>query len=74
VDPDCRREGLGRRLVEAAEAWARSAGCREMASDTDPGYPLSPTAHAALGYQEVFAAHAPPGHQEGDRYFRKDLL
>jgi aminoglycoside 6'-N-acetyltransferase I len=27
VDPDVRREGVGRRLVEAAEAWARSRGC-----------------------------------------------
>ena len=61
VDPDWRGQGVGRRLVEAAEAWARSVGCREMASDTDPGYPISPQAHAALGYQEV------------ERYFRKDL-
>jgi aminoglycoside 6'-N-acetyltransferase I len=62
VDPDWRGQGLGRRLVETAEAWARSAGCREMASDTTPAYPLSPMAHAALGYQEV------------ERYFRKDLV
>ena len=61
VDPDCRGQDVGRRLVEAAEAWARSAGCREMASDTTPDYPISPQAHAALGYQEV------------ERYFRKDL-
>jgi aminoglycoside 6'-N-acetyltransferase I len=62
VGPDWRRQGVGRRLVETAEAWARSAGCREMASDTTPDYPLSPAAHAALGYQEV------------QRDFRKDLL
>src|SRR5262245_42589544 len=61
VDPDVRGQGVGRRLVEAAEAWARSVGCREMASDTCPDYPLSPAAHAALGYQEV------------ERYFRKEL-
>jgi len=61
VDPDWRRQGLGRRLVEAAEAWAKSEGCREMASDTDPSYPVSPAAHAAMGYQEV------------ERYFRKEL-
>ena len=60
VDPDWRRRGLGRRLVETAEAWARSAGCREMASDTTPDYPLSPQAHAGLGYREV-------------QQFRKDL-
>jgi aminoglycoside 6'-N-acetyltransferase I len=61
VDEDYRRSGLGRALVERVEAWARAAGCREMASDTDPFYPLSPAAHAALGYEEV------------QRYFRKDL-
>lgn len=62
VDPDWRGQGVGRRLVEAAEAWARDQGCIEMASDTTPLYPLSPPAHAALGYQET------------ERYFRKDLF
>ncbi|MCZ7571212.1 MAG: GNAT family N-acetyltransferase [Ardenticatenaceae bacterium] len=61
VDPDWRGQGVGRRLVETAEARARSVGCREMASDTTPNYPLSPGAHAALGYQEV------------ERSLRKDL-
>jgi aminoglycoside 6'-N-acetyltransferase I len=62
VDPDCRGQGVGRELVKIAEGWAKLQGCTEMASDTDPGYPLSPAAHAALGYQEV------------ERYFRKDLV
>lgn len=53
VDPDARGQGIGRALAEAAENWARAAGCQEMASDTDPGYPLSPAAHAALGYATV---------------------
>ena len=53
VDPDCRGQGIGRALAEAAENWARAQGCLEMASDTTPDYPLSPTAHARLGYQEV---------------------
>lgn len=51
VDPDFRRLGVGRALVAAAEDWARSQGCLEMASDTTPDYPISPTAHAQLGYQ-----------------------
>ena len=55
VDPDWRGRGMGRALV------ARAAGCREMASDTEPAYPLSPAAHAALGYEEVA------------RFFRKDI-
>jgi len=61
VDEDWRGRGLGRALVERVEQWARAAGCREMASDTTPFYPLSPAAHAALGYEEVA------------RYFRKVL-
>lgn len=61
VDPDWRGQGVGRALVERVEEWARAAGCREMASDTEPAYPLSPAAHAALGYEEVA------------RFFRKDL-
>ena len=61
VDPDRRGDGVGRELAQAAEAWARGQGCREMASDTNPSYPVSPVAHAALGYQEV------------ERFFRKDL-
>jgi aminoglycoside 6'-N-acetyltransferase I len=53
VDSDYRRLGIGRALAEMAEEWARSQGCSEMASDTDPSYPTSPAAHAALGYGEV---------------------
>ena len=34
VDPDWRNQGMGRALVEQAEAWARAEGCVEMASDT----------------------------------------
>jgi aminoglycoside 6'-N-acetyltransferase I len=53
VDPDVRRDGVGRALVEAAEAWARSAGCRHMASDAELWNTVSHQAHGALGYQET---------------------
>jgi aminoglycoside 6'-N-acetyltransferase I len=53
VDPDVRREGLGRRLVQAAEAWAISRGFTEMASDTELHNDVSLKAHTALGYGEV---------------------
>ena len=37
VDADLRRRGVGRRLVLAAEDWARGRGCTDMASDADVG-------------------------------------
>ena len=58
-----RRRGVGRALVGAAEGWAKSRGCTEMASDVLMGNDDSHAAHVALGYEET------------DRviYFRKDL-
>lgn len=53
VDPDFRRMGLGRRLIAAAEAWAKEHGYSEMASDTELENDISLQAHAALGYEEV---------------------
>jgi aminoglycoside 6'-N-acetyltransferase I len=53
VDPDLRRRGVGRRLVQAAEDWAVSRGCREMGSDTWLDNQQSWRAHLALGYQET---------------------
>jgi aminoglycoside 6'-N-acetyltransferase I len=63
VDPAWRGQGVGRALVQSAENWARSQGCREMASDTTDDYPVSPAAHAALGYREI----------EREIYFAKKL-
>jgi aminoglycoside 6'-N-acetyltransferase I len=53
VEPEYRRTGVGRRLVEAGEAWARGRGCREMGSDADLSNETSHRAHRALGYREV---------------------
>lgn len=51
--PDCRRQGIGRRLLAAAEDWASNQGCKEMGSDTQIDNEISQTAHRALGYQVV---------------------
>ena len=51
VDKAFRVQGIGWKLVAAAETWSREQGCTEMASDTDPSYPVSPTAHQHLGYE-----------------------
>jgi aminoglycoside 6'-N-acetyltransferase I len=53
VDEDVRRQGVGRELVGATEEWARSRGCRQMASEAELWNDVSHQAHGALGYEEV---------------------
>ena len=53
VEPDFRKQGVGRELVRQAETWARDHGCTEMASDAEIGNDLSLEAHLNLGYQET---------------------
>ncbi len=53
VDEDLRGQGVGARLVRAAEDWARSQGLQEMGSDTWLEDEVSLLAHQALGYREV---------------------
>jgi aminoglycoside 6'-N-acetyltransferase I len=53
VDPDARRSGRGRALVQAGEQWAAERGCTEMASDTELDNTVSQLAHGRLGYAEV---------------------
>lgn len=52
VDPDVRQKGVGRKLVEAAEKWASSQGCREMASDAYLANAISIAAHKASGFND----------------------
>jgi len=58
-----RRSGVGRRLVEAAEDWARAQGCEELASDAEIANEASARAHLALGFEDAGVI----------RCFRKDL-
>ena len=53
ADEDVRRRGVGRALVEAAEAWARSKGCRQMASDAELWNDVSHRAHGSIGFEET---------------------
>jgi aminoglycoside 6'-N-acetyltransferase I len=54
VDPDLRRQGMGRELVATAERWAASTGMTEMGSDAELDNGRGIRAHKALGYQESF--------------------
>ncbi len=53
VDPDMRGRGVGRALVEAAEARARAEGHHEIASDAEIDNADGIAAHPALGYEEI---------------------
>lgn len=53
VSPLVRFRGVGRRLVEAAENWARIRGFREIGSDTQLSNAASQEAHAKLGFEEA---------------------
>lgn len=53
VDADVRRQGVGRALIAAAEAWARQNGFTELASDTIIDNEISLVSHLALGFTEV---------------------
>jgi aminoglycoside 6'-N-acetyltransferase I len=53
VEPEHRSKGVGGTLMRAAEDWARSQGCREMASDTWIDHESSQHAHEALGFEVV---------------------
>ena len=56
VEESFRRQVVGRQLLAAAEDWARSQGCREMASDALIENEVSQRAHEALGYEAVSRA------------------
>ena len=63
VVPHARGSGVGRALVQGAEAWAVEVGCMEFASDALIDNDISLAAHRALGFEEV----------EQIRCFRKTL-
>ncbi|MFN3651899.1 MAG: aminoglycoside 6'-N-acetyltransferase [Armatimonadota bacterium] len=53
VDPSYRGEGVGGKLVAAAEEWARAFGYEELASDALLENTISQEAHLRLGFEEV---------------------
>jgi aminoglycoside 6'-N-acetyltransferase I len=53
VAEDHRHLGIGKKLLEEAEHWARGHGCAEIASDALIDNEVSQRAHEALGYEVV---------------------
>lgn len=53
VAEDHRHRGIGKKLLAAAEDWARGQGCVEIASDTWIDNVVSQLVHEALGYEVV---------------------
>jgi diamine N-acetyltransferase len=65
VRPSHRRRGVGRKLVEEVERWAREIRADYLGSDTEIDNELSQAAHTSLGFEEVeravhFLKHLPP--------------
>jgi aminoglycoside 6'-N-acetyltransferase I len=53
VSEDHRNNGVGAKLLAAAEDWARGHGCIEMASDTWLDDEQSQRVHEALGFEVI---------------------
>lgn len=53
IDADHRRSGAGRALLSACEAWAKSMGCREFASDCELDNHDSLAWHLKNGFEEM---------------------
>jgi len=53
VAPDFRRTGVGGSLVSHAVQWARTQGCKEIASDCELDNEVSLKAHLSLGFEET---------------------
>lgn len=53
IDSGYRGQGLGKRLMEAAEHWARQQGYAELASDAELHNTNSIAAHQKLGFTET---------------------
>lgn len=51
VAENFRHQGIGAQLLSAAEEWARTQGCVEMASDAEIENITSQCVHEALGFE-----------------------
>jgi GNAT superfamily N-acetyltransferase len=53
VDGQYRRKGIGRRLVEAVESWARLRGARSLELEVNPETAAAVALYEHCGYQRT---------------------
>lgn len=53
IEDGCRKQGLGKQLMAAAEEWALEKGFTQLCSDTELDNENSIRFHAAIGFEEV---------------------
>ena len=53
VEPPCRKQGIGKKLVAACERWAKEKGCTEFASDCELDNAQSLAFHLHSDFQET---------------------
>lgn len=53
IDERYRRKGIAKKLVEAAEVWAKDKGCTEIASDCELENKMSLDFHLGIGFEEA---------------------
>ncbi len=54
VEPSHRGLGIGRLLMQHAEAWCRRKGCREIATDAELDHLEAQRFHQRMGFQETY--------------------
>lgn len=54
VDPAHRGSGIARLLMQHAEGWCRSRGCREIATDAELDHEEAQRFHQHMGFQETY--------------------
>ncbi len=52
VEPEYRKEGIGKRLVELGEEWCKENGCSQIGSDTWISHEKARAFHRKLGFWE----------------------
>ncbi len=54
VHPSYRGTAIARQLIQHAEAWCRSKGCREIATDAELDHEDAQRFHQHMGFQETY--------------------